>query len=403
MNYPYALASFHNTLWAIRESTLEAMQSLLLQRSEGTRWSSEEIRDRILESNIANGYMPIARDGARFLGSENSGGILMEGPNGQRNSAAPGSVGVIPMVGIISNRMSMISNVSGPGAGASIQKMTAQFRQALDDDQCKAVIFDCDSPGGAVDGVQEFASEIFSARGYKPIIAVVNSMACSAAYWLASAASTLVITPSGTAGSIGVYMTHFDESEALKQAGIKVTFIKAGKYKVEGNSAEPLPGEARAALQSKVDDYYGSFLRAVAQNRGTSQTAVRDGYGQGRSVLANDALQQGLVDRVGTLDNVLAGLGVRIGGKRGGAKSENGRRLSATNHQLELEMMRAGATPSTQGDRLSLRRHQLALMHAGGAANVPGESVASMRERWEWLRREQLEAMKHHTSIFPGQ
>jgi capsid assembly protease len=374
MKYAHAITEFYQTPWAIKEETLTAMHSLLLQRSEGARWSTEEIRERIAEANASNGYVPLARDGGRFLAaSDGAGGILMEGSNGRRNSAAPGSIALLPIVGIISHRMSGMTAMSGPGAGASIQKMTAQFRQALADDNCKAIVFDVDSPGGSVDGVPELASEILSARSYKPLIAVVNTMCCSAAYWLASAASDMVCTPSGQAGSIGVYMTHQDESEALKREGIKVTLIKAGKYKTEGNSAEPLPDEARAALQSKVDDYYQLFVKAVAQNRGTSQAAVRDGYGQGRSLMASDALKQDLVDRVGTLDDVLANLGVRVIGKHA-AREALERRVAAMRNELALACMGRGVTTTAEENR---------------------------RARQAWIRNEQLAAIRRGTTVSP--
>jgi signal peptide peptidase SppA len=372
MKYAHALATLSQQVWAIKEETLEVMQSLLRQRSEGERWSAEEIRNRIADANAASGYVSIARGGARFLAADHEvglptgkgGGIAMERPTGERNFASAGSIGLIPIVGIISHRMSMMSEVSGAGAGASIQKLTAQFRQALNEPNCKAIVFDCDSPGGSVDGVMELASEIYNARSQKPITAVVNSTCCSAAYWLASSAQQIICTPSGQAGSIGVYMTHEDISEALKREGIKVSIIKAGKYKIEGNSSEPLQDEARAALQSKVDDYYGFFVRAVAQNRGTSQTAVRGGYGQGRSVLAADAVKQGLVDGVGTLDEVLGSLGV--GGRR--SKIASGQQ---TARRMQLSMMRLGETisggsTSSAADRrrmqLAMRKRQMSLL-----------------------------------------
>jgi capsid assembly protease len=395
MKYAHAIAAFTQTCWALREETFLAMQSVLMARSEGTRWSSEEIRERIDESNEANGYVPIARDEAHFLGADGRGGIPTEGSNGRRNSAAaPGSIAVIPMVGIISNRMSMIEAVSGASAGASVQRMTAQFRQALDDDGCSAILFDVDSPGGGVNGVMEFASEILSARSYKRIIAVVNGMSCSAAYWLASAASEVVCSPSSQAGSIGVFMTHYDESEALKKEGIKVTTIKAGKYKNEGTSSEPLSDGARAAFQSQVDDYYSSFVRAVAQNRRATQAAVRDGYGQGRSLLANEALRQNLVDRIGTFDDALASLGVRVSGKRGG-KAAPGLRLTAAQNQLALMSIhgRDGATPNrstADGQRQNwIRNEQLAAMRRGSP--IPSTTAIPPKDdeqRRDWLRRQ---------------
>lgn len=317
MKYSRIVAEFYRQSWALREETLFAMQELIrLQAFEGLKWTPEEIRERIEAANAASGYQTEERKGARFVAQDKfddaQDSLPMQAANGKRNAAAPGSVAVIPIRGIISQRMSMMSEISG-GGGTSTEKLTGQFRQALEDGNCKAIVFDVDSPGGSVAGVTELASEIYNSRGKKPSTAVVNSMACSAAYWLASAAKEVVCTPSGQAGSIGVYMIHQDVSEAYAKDGVKNTIIKAGKYKTEGNPYEPLSDEARAALLSNVEDYYGMFVRGVAQNRGTTQAAVRDGYGQGRSLLATDAVKQNLVDRVGTLDDVLGKYGVKPG------------------------------------------------------------------------------------------
>lgn len=312
MKYARIVAEFYSRAWAIREETLLAMQELLrLQAFECVKWNAEEIRARIADANAKNGYVQHDRGAARFVAFDQE--LEMEAASGKRNAATQGSVAVIPIIGIISHRMNMMDDISGPG-GTSVQKLTAQFRQALGDGNCKAIVFDVDSPGGSVEGVPELGAEIFEARNQKPITAVFNSMGCSAAYWLASAAGEVVCTPSGQCGSIGVYMVHHDESEALKKDGIKITMIKAGKYKTEGNPSEPLSDEARAAFQAKVDDYYSMFVKAVARNRGASQASVRDGYGQGRSLLAEDAVKQKLADRIATFDAVLEGFGVKSAG-----------------------------------------------------------------------------------------
>jgi len=308
MKYSRIIAEVCGQPWAMREETLWAMQNLLRLQASGVKWSVDEIRERIAESNAASGYVPLSRGGARYLCFDQE--LEMEAASGKRNKATqPGSVALIPVMGVIAHRMSMM-DISGPG-GTSIQQLTAQFRQALEDGNCKAIVLDVDSPGGSVEGVMELSSEIYNARKQKPVTAVCNSMACSAAYWLASAAGDVVCTPSGQCGSIGVYMMHQDESEALKKDGIKITVIKAGKYKAEGNPSEPLSDEAYQAFLGKVNDYYGMFVKAVAQNRGVSQNAVRDGYGQGRSLLASSAVKENLADRIGTLDDVLGKYGVK--------------------------------------------------------------------------------------------
>lgn len=319
MKYSRIVAEFYRRPWILREETLTAMEDLIRQQSQGVKWNIEEIRERIAAANLASGYVghDDADKTARFLAFDDEP-MPMQGASGKRNKAGAGSVAVIPMTGIISHRMSMMSEISG-GGGGSIQSLTAQFRQALEDGNCKAIVFDVDSPGGSVEGVMELASEIYDARKTKPVTAVCNAMACSAAYWLASAASEVVCTPSGQCGSIGVYMLLQDESEALKAEGIKITILKAGKYKAEGHPAEPLTEDARTFLQSQVDSVYGMFVKAVAQQRGVSQSAVREGMGQGRSLLANDAVKAGLADRTGTLDDVLEKYGVK---KTSGAQAE---------------------------------------------------------------------------------
>jgi capsid assembly protease len=312
MKYSRIVAEFYSRIWAIREETFFAMEDLLRHQSAGMKWSPDEIHERIAAANAASGYM--GHDGEAHFACLDAAGleqeIEMQARTGQRNAAPAGSVAVIPMIGMITHRMSLMSQVSG-GGGGSTEALTAQFRQALGDTNCKAIVFDVDSPGGSVEGVIELASEIYGARKTKPIVAVVNSMAASAAYWLASAAGEVVCTPSGQCGSIGVFAKLPDISEALKSEGITVNLIKAGKYKAEGDPSQPLSDEARAFWQSQVDSMYSSFVKAVAQQRGTSQTAVRDGYGEGRCLLATDALKAGLADRTGTLDDVLAKYGVK--------------------------------------------------------------------------------------------
>ena len=125
-----------------------------------------------------------------------------------------------------------------------------------------------DSPGGSVYGVSELADEIMNARAQKPVIAIANSLAASAAYWIGCSASELYVTPGGEVGSIGVWQAHFDYSQALAAEGVTPTLISAGKYKVEGNPYAPLGEDALGFMQSRVDDYYAVFTKSVARGRG---------------------------------------------------------------------------------------------------------------------------------------
>jgi signal peptide peptidase SppA len=286
MKYEHIISWAMNTPWAITPDKLATIMDLLRFRALGGRLSAEEIEQR-----IGAAQAPQMRTINRVM--------------------------VMPLYGVIAQRADMMTESSG---GTSIDRFTARFREAVADPGVGAIVLDVDSPGGAVSGVDELSSEIYRARGSKPIVAVANSLAASAAYWIASAADELAVTPSGEVGSIGVFAAHEDWSRAYDTAGVTPTLISAGKYKTEANPYQPLSDEARAAIQARVDDYYGMFTKAVARNRKRPLSDVRGGFGEGRVVGAREALAQGMVDSVETLDEVLAR--VTRGSTRGRARAE---------------------------------------------------------------------------------
>ncbi len=218
-----------------------------------------------------------------------------------------GSVAVLPLTGIITQR-------SGGGlmemlfGGTKTDEFGATFDHLMSSAAVGAIVLDISSPGGTAFGVQELSEKILNARGKKPIIGVVNSIAASAGFWIASAVDKLVMVPSGMVGSIGVFHEHVDVSEAEAKAGIKTTFISAGKFKTEGNPFEPLSEEGREHMQKEVDTFFGRFVKAVAKGRDTTVSDVKKNFGQGRLVLAEEALAAGMVDGIGTLGEVVAGL-----------------------------------------------------------------------------------------------
>lgn len=274
------LAEFMATPWALMPERLNAMHGVI------TRWSvggaaSDETMHRIQTERVL-------RDTRRQMTS----------------AISSGGIAVLPLYGVVTQRGNMVGDVSGPGS-ISTQQFASALRSALADDTVSQILIDIDSPGGSVYGIAELADEIVSARSQKPVIAVANSLAASAAYWIGCSASEFYVTPGGEVGSIGVWQAHFDQSQALATEGVKPTLISAGKYKVEGNPYVPLDEDAQAFMQSRVNDYYATFTKAVARGRGVSIAQVRDGMGQGRVLGADAALAQNMVDGVATFDDVV--------------------------------------------------------------------------------------------------
>lgn len=235
---------------------------------------------------------------------------------------APGSVAVLPMRGVLTHRMGSLEESSG---NTTYERLGQSLRALVNNTDVKAIVLDCNSPGGVTDGCVELANDMRALRGTKPIIAQVNTMAASAAYWLATQADEVVVTPSGAVGSIGVYTVHEDISAWLDAEGIKETLISAGKFKVEGNPYEPLSEEARAYIQADVDAFHSMFIDAVAAGRDQSAATVREDFGQGRMVLAADAVKRGMADRVATLEETLNRYGASMHGAAAPARARAAR------------------------------------------------------------------------------
>ncbi len=262
------------------------------------------------------------------------------GPRGERFRADDGSqpaptsttqdrIAVMQMRGIVTPRGLGVSDICDmPPAAIALEQFATAFRQVANDPNVKAIVLDIDSPGGLIDFVPETAAMIRNAKSNdRPIIAVANTMAASAAYWIAAAADEIVITPSGEVGSIGVYVVHQDISQALADAGVQMTFISEGPRKVEGNPYEPLSPEASAAMQANVRYYYDMFTAEVAKARGVDASVVRadpevsdQHFGGGRTYPAKIAVKLGMADRVDTLDGVITKLKKDLSAKSGARK-----------------------------------------------------------------------------------
>lgn len=207
---------------------------------------------------------------------------------------------IIPVHGVLVHKMSFKFGSWATG----YEYISRALDRGMADANVHTIIFDSQSPGGMVAGNFELVEKIGSFRGQKTMKAVANDYAFSAAYNIAAAADEVVLTRSGGVGSVGVVTMHVDYSGALDQSGVKVTFIYAGKHKVEGNPYEALPDAAKARIQARIDRLYGEFVGLVAANRGMEEKAVRDT--EALTYDASEAISVGFADRIGTLEEELA-------------------------------------------------------------------------------------------------
>lgn len=223
---------------------------------------------------------------------------------GQRTQGTPYRVqGDTAIVGILNP---LVTREGSAWGVTSYEFLNYSLEAAARDPKIKSVVLDGDSAGGNAAGMVELAAQIRRINSSKPVIASANGLMCSAAYCLASAAKTIISTPSSTLGSIGVLLVHGDFSRALDKAGVGVSLIHAGKKKVLGNMYQPLSKDDRSDLQKEVDSYFGLFVNAVAAGRGARLTEQKARATEGATFLGEAAKKIGLVDDVGDFDAALS-------------------------------------------------------------------------------------------------
>lgn len=320
------LSAWNNSLWLAHPEAFQ--RNAIRAASYGRCYTREEIlaehkrsleqADTLVASAIQGGGDTLPLENAidvlakRIESDEITASSLEFARSAGFNASAPrairavkGKIGVIPIHGPVDQRMSSELMKAG---GTSLDFVSRAFDNLMNDSSIGAIVLHIDSPGGSTYGTEELATKIYDARGTKPIYAIADAMAASAAYWIGTAADMMIVTPSGDVGSVGVYAMHIDQSRSMEALGLTVTMIQAGRYKTELSPFGKLSAEAVANVQESVNATYDRFINALKRNRGTSVENVRENFGQGRVVRADVALSRGMVDRVLSFESLIAKL-----------------------------------------------------------------------------------------------
>ena len=269
---PRILSAVYGSIWAVRPETLQA----------------------IIETVNAHAYSPAPRAvqaAGADIATECAASAAAPGSGGQstRYLVTPQGTAVVTVDGIIGHHLSAMETECG---GFDIATLVEDLNEIEANGGIQDVLLVLRSPGGVVTGVPEAADRIASMT--KRVVAFTDSMAASAAYWLASQADEIWMTPSAEVGSIGVYTALVDESAAWAREGYRRELIKAGRHKAAGMSGLPLADEDRALLQESVNEIYASFTAAVRAGRGDLPGEVL----QGQMFSAIRALDAGLADGI---------------------------------------------------------------------------------------------------------
>ena len=216
-------------------------------------------------------------------------------------------IAVISVFGTLVRRTGGLQAASGLLSYAEIAN---QLQTALKNGAVNAILLDIDSPGGEAGGVFDLADMIYTARRIKPVWAVADEEAFSAAYALAASAERIYVPRTGGVGSVGVIAMHLDQSQADADEGLKYTPVFAGAHKNDYSPHEPLSDPARAALQTEVDRVYELFVQTVARGRGLSEDTIRKT--EAGLFFGEEGVAYGLADKMGTFEDALADLSASL-------------------------------------------------------------------------------------------
>lgn len=251
--------------WAITPDALAMINSI----AERTNLSPEAL-EAVRGEKLKNAYAVTVRDG----------------------------IATIPVSGPMFRYASFFTRISGATAYEDVAR---DFGAAMDDPRVRGIVLSIDSPGGEVNGTAELSQMVYAARGKKPVVAYVSNLGASAAYWLASAADSVVIAPTAILGSIGVAAT------VRKSDGKDRTFDVVSTQSPR-KRLDPEQDDGRAALLATLDALASVFVETVARNRGVSPATVLADFGQGGVFVGQAAIEAGLADSIGSYEGVHAQL-----------------------------------------------------------------------------------------------
>ncbi|KEM76751.1 peptidase S49 family protein [Escherichia coli 7-233-03_S3_C1] len=286
-------------------------------------------------------------------------------------------IAVLPMSGTLVHRLGGMRPFSGM---TGYDGIVACLQQAMADSQVRGILLDIDSPGGQAAGAFDCADMIYRLRQQKPVWALCNDTACSAAMLLASACSRRLVTQTSRIGSIGVMMSHVSYAGHLAQAGVDITLIYAGAHKVDGNQFEALPAEVRQDMQQRIDAAHRMFAEKVAMYTGLSVDAVT---GTEAAVFEGQSgIEAGLADELINASDAISVMATALNSNvRGGTMPQ----LTATEAAVQENQRVMGILTCQEAKG----REQLATMLAGQqgmsveqarailAAAAPQQPVAS--------------------------
>jgi len=275
-----AIAALDGTVWAMTEPALEQMKRAI---------ESLEYRDLLdASSEVENA-------------TKNRGVLQNKDKYEEDMYEVEGSTAVVPVYGKMFPRANMLTELSG---GVSTRKLGKAFDEIEDREDLDRMMMVFDSPGGSVKGLTNTAKKVRDMD--TKTVAFAEGLMASAAYFVGSAADEVIASPDSMVGSIGSVATIKSQAEALEEEGIEVEVVRSTPKKAKPNPAEPIDEDSVKEVQQLVNSAHKQFVRQVAINLDISEETVSNTMADGSVISGSEAEDTNFVDKVATIDDVMA-------------------------------------------------------------------------------------------------
>jgi protease-4 len=221
--------------------------------------------------------------------------IYVEGDTDTRNKIA-----VVYLTGLISETMDGYTSSEG-----MVGDIRDQLRQAVDDKNVKAIVLRINSPGGEVVASDAIYQEVVEARKTKPVVASMDSVAASGAYYAAVGTDYIVATDLTITGSIGVILQSFSVADLMGKIGVRAYTFKSGRYKDVLNFTREPTQDEKALVQDLIMEVYDKFVGIVAEERKMRVEDLKSGLADGRILSGKQARDAGFIDEIGYFEDAV--------------------------------------------------------------------------------------------------
>lgn len=221
---------------------------------------------------------------------------------------------LIEIDGVISGA-SVVDSLLGTSRPSMVARVREELDRARADEEVRAILLRIDSPGGTATASEQIYTEVLRFREERgvPVTAQLLTTAASGGYYIAMAADTVQAHPTTVTGSIGVIFTSLNFVGLMEKVGVEDQSITGGEFKDAGSPFRRLTPVERQQLQTIVDDLYARFRTIVERGRPNLSREQVDTLANGQIYSARQALENGLVDRVGTLEEAVESLERELG------------------------------------------------------------------------------------------